>query len=112
MVILLMALIVLGPAKLPEAARTVGRFTAEVRRMSNGFRSEMKAAFDDAEEAQARAKGAALVATSTESARVAESEAAEPEAVEPEAPEPEAPEPVPPIEPVEPTAPPVPSDEP
>jgi sec-independent protein translocase protein TatB len=102
MVILLMALIVLGPAKLPEAARTVGRFTAEVRRMSNGFRSEVKAAFDDAEEAEARAKGAALVATSTEQAPTAEPEAAEPQ----------APEPVPPIEPIEPTAPPVPADEP
>jgi sec-independent protein translocase protein TatB len=102
MVILLMALIVLGPAKLPEAARTVGRFTAEVRRMSNGFRSEVKAAFDDAEEAEARAKGAALVATSTEQAPTAEPGAAEPE----------APEPVPPIEPIEPTAPPVPADEP
>ena len=82
MVILLMALIVLGPQKLPEAARTVGRFTAEVRRMSNGFRSEMKSAFDAAEEADARAKGDALVARSTE-----------PDSPEPASPEPDSPEP-------------------
>jgi sec-independent protein translocase protein TatB len=82
MVILLMALIVLGPQKLPEAARTVGRFTAEVRRMSQGFRSEMKSAFDAAEEADARAKGDALVARSTE-----------PDSPEPASPEPDSPEP-------------------
>lgn len=69
MVILLLALIVLGPQKLPDAARSLGRFTSEVRRMSNGFRAEMKAAFDaetaksDAEaEAAARARGAELAA--------------------------------------------------
>lgn len=98
MVIMLLALIVLGPQKLPEAARSVGRFTAEIRRMSNGFRSEMKAAFDAAEETEARAKGDALVARSTEQ----DLPAAEPEAAEP----------APPIEPIEPTAPPVPTDEP
>lgn len=57
LVILLLALIVLGPDKLPDAARSVGRFTAEVRRMSNGFRSEVKAAFD-AETAKSEAEGA------------------------------------------------------
>jgi Tat protein translocase TatB subunit len=87
MVILLLALIVLGPDKLPEAAKSIGRFTSEVRRMSNGFRSEVKAAFDaeeakakaeprpgmqgggaddDAIEAEARARGNALVAGSAE----------------------------------------------
>jgi len=82
MVIMLLALIVLGPDKLPEAARSIGRFTAEVRRMSNGFRSEMKSAFDAAEEADARAKGDALVARSTE-----------PDSPEPASPEPDSPEP-------------------
>lgn len=96
MVIMLLALIVLGPAKLPEAARSVGRFTAEIRRMSNGFRSEMKSAFDAAEESEARAKGDALVARSTEP--------------DPAAAAPDAAEPTPPIEPVEPTAPPVPAE--
>lgn len=69
MVIMLLALIVLGPQKLPDAARSLGRFTSEVRRMSNGFRAEMKAALDaetadaDADtEAAARARGAALTA--------------------------------------------------
>lgn len=42
LVILLIAVIVLGPDKLPEAARKVGRVTAELRRMSNGFQQEMR----------------------------------------------------------------------
>ncbi|MEY2460132.1 MAG: sec-independent protein translocase protein TatB [Acidimicrobiaceae bacterium] len=38
LVILLIALIVLGPDKLPDAARKMGNVVAEVRRMSNGLR--------------------------------------------------------------------------
>jgi len=48
MVILLIALIVLGPDKLPDAARKVGNVMGELRRMSHGFQNEMRSAFDDA----------------------------------------------------------------
>ncbi|MEA3020587.1 MAG: sec-independent protein translocase protein TatB [Actinomycetota bacterium] len=44
LVIFLVALIVLGPNKLPEAARQVGRITAELRRLSSGFQDEMREA--------------------------------------------------------------------
>ena len=37
LVILLLALIVLGPQRLPEAARQVGKVMGELRRMSSGF---------------------------------------------------------------------------
>jgi sec-independent protein translocase protein TatB len=47
LVILLLALIVLGPQRLPEAARKVGNVVGEVRRMATGFQSEIKAAFDE-----------------------------------------------------------------
>jgi Tat protein translocase TatB subunit len=47
MVILLIALIVLGPDKLPDAARKVGNVMGELRRMSNGFQEEMRGAFDE-----------------------------------------------------------------
>jgi len=47
LVILLVALIVLGPTRLPEAARTVGRVMGELRRMSTGFQNEMRDAFQD-----------------------------------------------------------------
>jgi Tat protein translocase TatB subunit len=46
LVILLLALIVLGPDKLPEFARKVGRVSSELRRMSQGFQQEMREAID------------------------------------------------------------------
>jgi sec-independent protein translocase protein TatB len=46
-VILLLALIVLGPEKLPEAIRKFSRVYNEVRKISNGFQSEFKNAFDE-----------------------------------------------------------------
>ena len=46
-VILLLALVVLGPEKLPEAIRRFGRVYGELRRMSKGFQSEFKDAFDE-----------------------------------------------------------------
>ena len=45
-VILLIALIVLGPDRLPDAARKMGRFVAQVRQMSNGFQTEMRQAMN------------------------------------------------------------------
>ena len=48
MVILLLALIVLGPDKLPDAARKIGNVMAELRRMSAGFQNEMRSAMEDA----------------------------------------------------------------
>jgi sec-independent protein translocase protein TatB len=52
LVIMLIALIVLGPQRLPDAARTVGRVMGELRRVSSGFQQELKDAFDpDADDA-------------------------------------------------------------
>ncbi len=47
LVILLIALIVLGPDKLPETARKMGNVMGELRRMSSGFQNEMRAAMDE-----------------------------------------------------------------
>jgi sec-independent protein translocase protein TatB len=49
LVIVLIALIVLGPQRLPDAMRTVGRVVGEVRRMSSGFQQELRDAFEDSE---------------------------------------------------------------
>ncbi len=46
-IILLVALIVLGPDKLPDAIRKVGRVYGELRRMSTGFQSEIREALDE-----------------------------------------------------------------
>lgn len=46
LVILLLALIVLGPDKLPNAAKQAGKYLGEFRRMSQGFQDEIKSAMD------------------------------------------------------------------
>jgi Tat protein translocase TatB subunit len=47
--ILMVALIVLGPNRLPEAVRTVGRVVGELRRISSGFQDELRNALDDSD---------------------------------------------------------------
>jgi sec-independent protein translocase protein TatB len=46
LVILVLALIVLGPERLPEAARKIGGVVRQVRQLSNGFQQEVKRAMD------------------------------------------------------------------
>lgn len=60
--ILLLALIVLGPTRLPDAAKQVGKLMGEMRKLSSGFQNEIKTAFDAETEADARKKGAAAAA--------------------------------------------------
>jgi sec-independent protein translocase protein TatB len=76
LVIALIALIVLGPDKLPEAARKAGNIAAELRRMSTGFRREIEDAMHDPAEAAARERGKQLIARENE----AKAEAPEPDA--------------------------------
>lgn len=49
LVIALIALIVLGPQRLPDAARQVGKVMGELRRVSSGFQAELKGALDEAD---------------------------------------------------------------
>ncbi len=42
LVILVVALLVLGPDRLPDAARQAGRVLSELRRMSSGFQAELR----------------------------------------------------------------------
>ena len=46
LLILLVALLVLGPTKLPDAARQVGRAVSELRRLSSGFQAELRDAME------------------------------------------------------------------
>ena len=41
-VLFVIAMLVLGPKRLPEAARTAGRWLAEIRKYTSGFQSEMR----------------------------------------------------------------------
>jgi Tat protein translocase TatB subunit len=49
-VILLIALIVLGPQRLPDAARQLGKAMGDLRRLSSGFQNEMKQALETADD--------------------------------------------------------------
>ena len=52
LVVLVIALIVLGPEKLPETARTLGRWASELRRITTGLTHEVRTAFDSSELAE------------------------------------------------------------
>lgn len=47
MVILVVALLVLGPQKLPDAARQVGKAMAEFRRVTSGLQDEVRGVLND-----------------------------------------------------------------
>ena len=48
-IILVAGLLILGPKRLPEAARQVGKAMSELRRVSTGLQSEMRDAFESIE---------------------------------------------------------------
>jgi sec-independent protein translocase protein TatB len=60
------AIVVIGPKDLPRALRTMGRWTAKMRRMSNAFRSGIENVIREAEleemEKQWREQNAAIMA--------------------------------------------------
>ena len=47
LVVLLVARLVLGPSKLPEAARQLGRAMAHLRQLSAGFQAEIRDAMQE-----------------------------------------------------------------
>lgn len=46
-IILLLALVVLGPEKLPDAIRRFGKLYGELKRMSSSFQDEMRSTLDE-----------------------------------------------------------------
>ena len=60
LVIAVVALVVLGPDKLPGAVRQLGQVTGELRRISKGFQTDLRGALDEAErEAEAARQASA-----------------------------------------------------
>ncbi|HET7476562.1 MAG TPA: Sec-independent protein translocase protein TatB [Dermatophilaceae bacterium] len=47
LVVLVVALVVLGPNRLPDAARQVGKALAELRKMTAGVQAEVRSAFNE-----------------------------------------------------------------
>ncbi len=62
-IILVLALIVIGPKKLPEMARSLGKGLAEFKRASNDFRQSVEAEARTAEEKERLAKESAVKET-------------------------------------------------
>ena len=56
LVIIVVALIVIGPSKLPEIMRALGKGMAEFRRMSNDVRSTLEAEIDRADQEHRQAE--------------------------------------------------------
>ena len=77
LIIFLVALIVLGPTKLPDAARQVGKVMGELRRLSAGFQSEMHQAMADPVGKAIKAAEAAEPTKTSKSDDAADSESAE-----------------------------------
>ena len=48
--VMLVALLVLGPNKLPEAAKQIGKAISEFKRVAGGFQNELKGALDQVTE--------------------------------------------------------------
>ena len=82
LVILVVALIVIGPSKLPDLMKTLGKGMAEFRRMSSDVKSTLEAEVDRAEreqkqaeaqkqQAPANAEAAAAAPTQPETAKAA-----------------------------------------
>jgi sec-independent protein translocase protein TatB len=72
LVILVIALIVLGPTRLPDAARTIGKTMGEIRRLSSGFQDEMRSALDSADDPSQVASRRNLLGTGDEAPPAAE----------------------------------------
>lgn len=72
-IILALALIVIGPKKLPEMAKSIGKGLAEFKRASNDFRRNIEEEAMAAEEKERAGAGAsAKEATRTEPEKAAE----------------------------------------
>ena len=58
LVIGLVALVVLGPDKLPGAIRQIGQVTGELRRISRGFQTELRGALNEVDQDSAAVRKA------------------------------------------------------
>ena len=85
LVIAVVALLVLGPDKLPDAMRKLGRATKELKRITSGFEAELRDALSDPVEppAQASPSSTDAAATSAESPTVVQPTNAQPANAQP-----------------------------
>jgi sec-independent protein translocase protein TatB len=58
LILMVLALVVFGPRRLPEMGRKIGKIMYEIRKASNDFKFQMEEEFRNAEEAERRKKEA------------------------------------------------------
>ncbi len=63
LVILLVALVILGPEQLPKAMRTFGNVMAEIRKVSGGFQAEMRKAIESIDDSTSSSSGSSTSTT-------------------------------------------------
>jgi Tat protein translocase TatB subunit len=68
------ALIVFGPQKLPEIARTVGRFMQQMRRMASEVKTEFETGLDDPDDDEVADEDAEAIEEAAEPAEPAKPE--------------------------------------
>lgn len=86
MVVLLVALVVLGPARLPEAGRQVGRALAEMRRWSTRVQDEVRSTLDSEPEPMPPATTPASASGPVDTPRPVDLQSPEPPSAEPRPP--------------------------
>ena len=75
LVIVVIALVVLGPQRLPDAMRQVGKAVAEARRWSSSLTATVQSAFDDVPAGRAPSPAAAAPTPATPAAASTEATA-------------------------------------
>ncbi len=65
MMIFFIAMLVLGPEKLPEMARKMGKIAAEVRKLTGGFQNEIRQAVNEATTETSSPDGGTTTTTTT-----------------------------------------------
>jgi sec-independent protein translocase protein TatB len=79
LILMVMALVVFGPRRLPEIGRQIGKLMYEVRKASNDFKFQMEDELRKAEEADRRKKEEALAAPAVVDSQLSEARAGVPE---------------------------------
>ncbi len=90
LIILVVALIVIGPSKLPDIMRTLGKGMAEFRRMSNDVKSTLEAEVERADREKRQEEAKKELYPDADKAEAPKTETAKAEAPKAEAPKAEA----------------------
>ena len=96
-IILIVALIVIGPKNLPKAARTLGRLFGQLQHLMNEFQDTVRREAEEIEELERREKEEAVVVDAAEVGEQGQNQDAAELSLNMDEPEPQRPAPGPPV---------------